>query len=486
MGGVSPVKIQRKKEPMRLFIFLLTFSLILAACGAPATGSPAAPSVKIEPTTAPIESVTEAAFGNSLLAVEWTGRSKGNLLFPLDPATGLALPDYEPIPLGQSYVYAFSPDRRTLAAVTFQNDQATNGNLLLVDLKTWETRPLELRTNGWVSAMVFSPDGKRLAIADGVSTYTLTVFDLEQGVILAQKEDDFLITRLKFTADTESLMLYGILIEKRSTENEVSEGAPQVRLLDAVDLTPLWSVDLKSVRDGIFPKDEKAVVDYSQPGTAMYLSPALVFALDKNALYIVHADSEQLTTVDFDSQKIATVEIQDQLSWFERLLSLTAGTVHAKVADGTSKQAMISPDSQFLYVIGVRNESSQDKYGDWQMNQTPLGLEIIQMSDGSRLEHFETDSTELSISPDGRFLYLHYWTDRGPSTEIFDIAHRQIISRKDGVYAHPALRMNGEPLLVSSYSFAENSHHMGIFQPDDLKALMEWTGSNYIDWITLR
>ena len=469
------MNIPRKKDTMPLPTFLLTFVLLLTACASPA---------KELPTAVPTKAVIKATFEDSLLVVEWQGRSKGNLLFPLDPSSGTALPGFEPIPFGQSYSSAFSPDQHTLAAVTFLNDQATNGNLLLIDLKTWKTRQLKLKPNGWASAIVFSPDGKRLAIADGISTYRLTIFDLEQGVVTAQKEEDFLITRLKFTADSASLMLYGMVIDNRFTENEMSGDPPQVRLLDARDLTPRWSVDLKAVRDGVYAKDEKVTPDLSQPGTAMYLSPAVVFAPDQNTVYVAHADSDQLTIVDFDAQKVETLEIQAELSWFERLLSLTAGVAHAKVADGTSKQAAVSPDGQLLYVVGMRNESVQSKNGNWDMNQIPLGLEIIRTSDGSRVERFETEAADLSLSTDGTFLYLRNWTDNAPWTEIFDISTGQVITHKAWIYATPALRVNGEPLLVSTYSTGEFSHHMSIFQPDGSQLLSEWTSSGYIAWLT--
>ena len=477
---------------MRLITFLLTFLLILTACAAPAKDlSQTTPSLDMEPTIAPVkptiaptEVATKATFESSLLAVEWVGRSKGNLLFPLDPASGTALSAYTPIPLGQSYSYAFSPDRRTLAAVTFQNDQATNGNFLLVDLKTWKTRPLELKPNGWISTMVFSPDGKRLAIADGLSTYRLTIFDIEDGVISAQTKEDSLITRMKFTANSESLMLYGTVIQNRYTENEISGGAPHVKLLDAADLSPRWSVELEVVHDGIFPKDENVTPDLSQPGTALYISPAVVFAPDQNTLYVAHADSDDLTIADFDAQKVETVEIESELSWFERLLSLTAGVAHAKVADGTSKQAVISPDGQFLYVVGLHYESFQDQSGNWQTSQTPLGLEIIRTSDGSRLEHFETDSSDLSLSPDGRYLYLRNWTNTAPWTEIFDTAKLQITSHHKEIYASPVLRMNGEFLLVSTYSVSDVLHQLSIFQLDGSNMLAEWTSSNYVSWLT--
>lgn len=473
---------------MRPITVLHIFLLILTSCAAPPKDVFLTPSLVTESTNihveAPANTAVTTTFEESLLVVEWKGRSGGNLLFPLDPVSGTALPTYTPISLGQSYSYAFSPDRRTLAAVTFPSENIYRGDLLLIDLPSWRIRAVELETSGWVSALTFSPDGKRLAIAQGESAYHLTMFDLVKEMITAQTEEESLITRMKFTADSESLMLYGTVTQNRYTVNEVSGGAPQVKLLDADDLSPRWSAELETVHDGIFPKDENVTPDLSQPGTALYISPAVVFAPDQNTLYVAHADSEQLTIADFDSQKVETVEIQAELTWFERLLSLTAGVAHAKVSDGTSKQAVISPDGQFLYVVGLHYESFQDKMGNWQMNQTPLGLEIIRTSDGSRVERFETDSSDLSISTDGQLLYLRNWTEDAPWTKVFDLSTHQVIAHKEWIYAAPASRMNGDPLLVSTHSTGEFSHHMSILSPDGSQLLSEWTSSGYITPIT--
>jgi hypothetical protein len=200
-------------------------------------------------------------------------------------------------------------------------------------------------------------------------------------------------------------------------------------------------------------------------------------------LYIVHADSEQLTTVDFDKQQVRTVEIQSQLSWFERLLSLTAGIAHAKSADGTSKQAIVSPDGQLLYVVGVNNTSIVDQRGNSQITRTPLGLEIIQSSDKSRVGHVDTDATELSLSPDGRFLYLRNWVDTSPWTEIFDTAVRQIIARQEAFYATPSPLMNGQFLLASTYVSPDGKYHMSVLRPSDLRVQADWIGPDFIDWL---
>lgn len=469
---------------MRLPTFLLIFILVLTACAAPAAPQ-ATPSlsIKTQPTAVPTESPAEATLETSLLVTEWKGQSEGNLLYPLDPARGSALPGYEPIPLGGSYFHAFSPDKRTLAVVSFAHETA-NGRVLLVDLATWKTRQFETELKGWVTAMVFSPDATRLAIAYGDYTHKLAIFDLQQEVITAEQQTDSLVTRLKFTADGEALMLY--TVNSQATGDGMSAGPPQVLLLDAADLSPRWAAELAGVRDGVYPTDEETTPsNFSEPGRALYFSPGIAFAPDRDAIHIVHADSDQLTTVDFDTQQVKTLGIHTELNWFERLLSLTAGVAHAKIGDGTSKQIAVSPDGQFMYIVGVQNESFQDSLGNIQMSQTPLGLEIIRTSDGSRTAQIETEAGELSLSPDGRFLYLRYWADQYtvPWTEVFDTSSSQIITRKAGLYASPALRINGEPLLVSTYSLTENSHRMNISRPEDLKVLTEWTGAGYIGWL---
>jgi hypothetical protein len=478
------MKIHPKESDMKLQTFSLVFLLVLTACAAPAAPQ-ATPStfIKAEVTTVPTEVPAEATFETSLLVTEWKGQAEGNLLYLLDPANGSALPGYEPIALGGTYFHAFSPDRRTLAVLSFAHETA-NGNLLLIDLPTWKTRQFETELKGWVTTVVFSPDGTRLAITYGDHTHKLAVFDLQEGVITAQEHTDSLVTRLKFTADGDSLMLY--MLNNQATGDGMSAGPPQVLLLDTADLSPRWTAELVGVRDGVYPTDEETTpANFYEPGRALYFSPGIAFAPDRDALHIVHADSEQLTTVDFETQQVKTLDIHTKLSWFERLLSLTAGVAHAKIGDGTSKQIAVSPDGQLLYVVGVHNESFEDSMGNIQMDQTPLGLEIIRTSDGSRTAQIETDAGELSLSADGRFLYLRYWADHYtvPWTEVFDTSINEIIIRKANVYASPALRINGEPLLVSTYSLAENSHHMSVSRPEDLSVISEWEGAGYLAWL---
>ncbi len=146
----------------------------------------------------------------------------------------------------------------------------------------------------------------------------------------------------------KALMAYGPQLASTgiAANASVSVGAPKVALFDASDLSLLWAAELKCVRDGTFPKkaDTANTQEIYQPSAAWHFQPGIAFAPDRDALYVVHGDADRLTTVDFASRRVKTVDIRPRLSWLDQLLTLTAGVAYAKGMDGTTKQAIASPD----------------------------------------------------------------------------------------------------------------------------------------------
>lgn len=474
--------------------------LVLAACSAPLVGAPATPPQTRKPVStqaeksAPLPSKS-GTLADSILAGLWKGNTEGHLLVPFDPTSGQALADYEPISLGQSYSYAFSPDRRRLAAVGYVSPQHPHGGSLhLIDLETWEDHVQELQLNAYVTAMDFSPDGDRLAITYGNNDSQILVINVAEPSVKSktaalQTSLDFLVNRMKFTSDGSELMIYGYRTENPSTVNQQNPDPPVVALLDSSDLSVSWSADLEGVRHGIVPKDENSdePVDITQPDQAVYLIPGLTFAPEHDALYVVHADEEVLTTVDFAAQEVASVEIQPRLSWFERLLSLTAGVVHAKIAEGTTKHVAISPDGETLYIVGQNNELAEEKVNSWEIIENPLGLQVVRAEDGKRLARYDTDASDISISYDGRYLFLQGWSQEHDSawTQIHDTTSNQPITRiENNTWLVPTRRLNGMPLLASSvYINGESEHQYTTANPDDLSVLAEWNSSDYLVWL---
>jgi len=483
-------------------ILSIAVLLVLAACSTLSGEAPITTMQAEEPV--PVQAEKSAPTGlpgkpgtlaESILAGLWKGNTEGHLLIPIDPATGQALADYEPISMGQSYSYAFSPDQRRLAAIGYVSPQHPHGGSLhLIDLETWEDHVQELQLNAYVNAIDFSPDGERLAIAYGNTDSQILVLNVAELPVKSktaalQTSMDFLVNKMRFTSDGSGLMIYGYRTENPSAVNQQNPDPPFVVLLDSSDLQVSWSVDLVGVRHGILPKDETSEepVDFTQPGNAIYLFPGLSFAPEGDILYVVHADEEVLTTVDFEAQEVASVEIQPQLSWMERLLSLTANDVHAKVAEGTSKQVTISPDGDFLYIVGMQNELSQEKSDEWQIIENPLGLQVVRAEDGRRLSRYDTEASDLAMSYDGHFLFLQGWSQEHDSawTQIFDTTTNGPVTRiENNTWLVPTRRLNGAPILASSvYINGESEHQYTTVNPGDLSVLAEWSGPDYLIWL---
>lgn len=476
--------------------------LIVVACTAlPEDTPPAATQIEItEPVQAEKSDPTAPAtkqgtLAESILAGMWKGNSEGHFLVPIDPISGQALTDYEPISLGLSYSYAFSPDQRRLAVVGYISEQGPHGgNLHLIDLETWEEHFQELHLNAYVSAMGFSPNGDRLAIAYGNVDSQILVINVADPPVKSktaalQTQMDFLVNKMKFTSDGSGLMFYGYRTENPSSVNQQNPDPPQVALLDSTDLSTSWETDLEGVRHGIRPKDENSdePVDFTQPGQAIYYFPGLAFAPEEDMLYVVHANEDILTTVDFDKQQVSSVEIEPQLSWMEKLLSLTASVAHAKVAEGTTKHVAVSPNGETLYIVGQNNELGEQEGNVWNIIENPLGLEIVRARDGSRIAHYDTEASDISISYDGRYLFLQGWNQEQNSawTQIFDTRTNEPVTRiENNTWLVPTRRLNGEPILASSdYINGENEHHYATFDPEDLSALAEWSSEDYLVWL---
>ena len=481
-------------------ILYFTVSALLAACATlPGNNSEVPAQVaKSTPfqskTSAPISSTIEpGSLMDNIPAILWKNSAQGDLLVLINPHTGQVLPDYEPMPMGQAIFQAFSPDQHTLAAVGFvSGDHPNGGSLHLIDLDTWKEQVQELRLDSYVNAMAFSPDGRKLAIAYGnTQSHVLVLYGnppVTSKTAIRETSLDFYVYNMKFMNDGSGLMIYGSKIENRYTVNEMSPDPPIADLLDSADLSVRWKTSLSGVHHGILPKDENAAAppDMTQPGQANYLYPGLVFAPDRNILYIAHADEDKLTTVDFDAQKVTTLDIKSQLSWIDRLLSLGTIVAHAKVAEGIRKSAVISPDGQFLYIVGQRSELGESTNNETQVNTIPLGLQIVRTQGGSRMAHYDTDAEELSISADGRYLYLRTWgvSPGIARTEVFDTSTDQIISRLDGMWLMPTRRLDGRPILGSSvWMNDKNIYHNSIVDPQDMSVLAEWDGPDSITWL---
>ena len=469
------------KHPHRLLMLASALVMLLAACSPQRTALPT-PFPSLPPAQAPASTATAGPTseppGLGVPAIQY-GYTDSKLVLA-SSLTGQPLKGFTPIPLGDTYSYAFTPDGHTLAVVYA-------ATLYLVSLPGWKIRTVDIGLHGWMSALAFSHDGNRLALATGDSNSGLCIVDTRLGHVTASAQAGFAVHNLKFTGDGKALMVYGPHLAATGQEANigVSIGAPEAALLSTSDLSPLWSARLDGLRDGTFPKQPNTP-DLYQPGVAWHYSPGIAFAPGADVLYAVHGDADRLTTIDFTRRTVKTVAVRAKTSWFDRLLAWTAGVAYAKGMDGTTKQAVISPDGKLLYVVGSTEAVSKPEGSkDWNFTFTPIGLEVISVQDGSLVQKLDAQADMAALAPDKQHLLLLGWKQSSdtPWTEIYDIRSMQVTQHLDGVRLIPARRADGTAVLQSSVTISGNKCDMLSMDPESWSVIARWTATPCANWL---
>jgi hypothetical protein len=297
---------------------------------------------------------------------------------------------------------------------------------------------------------------------------------------MAEQLLDFYPVSYQFTPDQSGIMFFGA---KGMT------GKSYVALLDATTLEILWQTEVEGLLNGQVMKEGSS--DWLD---GMWWQPAAAFSPQSPTLYIVHADQEALTTVDFGAQQISNHKIAKPLSWIERLLMLTARTAYAKMANGVTKQAALSPDGTQLYVTGVRYNAEEDEANNLEFQQIGLGLQVIDPASGEVRARVETEAQSLSIDETGRRLFLHGWTTEEARafttewTEVLDAETLEVIE----VIAHKSVavarRLDGTPILLSTTTLENGQTELAVLDPTTLEVISssaDWYGG-YMGWVVLR
>ncbi len=459
--------------------------VILTAC-TPAAPAPLAIPPTPGPTLAPTVSIltsqpiaTSEPVGIGVPVIEYVGGQSE--LRVVSSMTGKPFDEFASIALEYYDNYVYSPDGKTLAVIS-------NAQLYLIDLPSWNFRQMDTGLRGPVYSAVYSPDGTLLAFASGSSGGDLQILDARNGEVRASTQAGFSIRNLKFTTDGKAIMVYGPQFAGTgvAASAEVSVDAPKAVLYAVPNLRPLWSVKLNGIRDGTFPKKAGAgnTPDIYQPGAAWHFQPGLAFAPKADLLYLVHGDQDKLTTVDFTARHVKTVDLQVKTRWLDRLLALTAGVAHAKGMDGTTKQAVISPDGKFLFVVGNTETVTPKANGtDWDITDTAIGLQIIDPQDGTLVDKIDTPASLVRLSPvDGQLLLIG-WDQGRPFTDVYDISSRSVIRHLDGMYLIPTRRLDGKAILASSDFLNGYETYVTVLDPLTWATTSQWTGKGDVGWL---
>jgi hypothetical protein len=413
----------------------------------------------------------------------------------VDPATGQDAPGYAPIVLRHSEylpAYALSADGQKLAIVDGSGESCepyaggtrcvgSADTLHLIDVAAWRVVTATLPTKGAVGPLRFSPDASRLALINTEQgAHTLILMDAATGDVVAQRALVFPPWLMEYAENGRTLMIYGQPLG--SNPGVTQPDPPRVQLVDAATLEVTWEQELAGVLSGFWCL-ENCTTSHEMQVFASWM-PAVVPSVDGSQLYVVHADEEKLTTVDLQARTLRTVEIDRVQSGLERLLALTASVAQAKgAADGAYKEAALSPDGTRLYVVGRSMSAADDGHGGWQIAETSLGLQVIDVESGRRVASRESEASGVRITLDGAHGLLNGWGEQEQWAEVFDVDSLEPVGRLAGWEVAAIRQVEGRPVIVASHP-GENTTRFAVFDARSLDAIHSWAAKGYAAWLT--
>jgi hypothetical protein len=406
-------------------------------------------------------------------------------IIPVSAETGKALEDAQAVVLGGAIAYGFSHDRSQMAFLSNRSDGCLTYCLRIMDLHSWEEMvqpiPVEKDMSAWFVVPEFDAAAGILPLVMNRQSDTigqLLLVDRAQGKVTARVNVPASISLAVITPEG-NVAVQGIQSARSGTEPVVYVG-----LFDDADLHLLWEKTLAEipllVDGGGEPHD---------PMQGAYYDPADAFAPDGSKLYLVAADRPLLVTVDFQKQAVGSVEIRKPTSWIERLLTAGVQTVSAKSMNGISKMGVLSPDGRYLYVVGMETRVVQNQRGENEVKETPLGLQVIDVENGTLLEQIETESSRLAMSADGQTLLLHGWRNSptgstAPWTEIFNTQTRKVVQRVSGT-AYPSHLLDGSPAWLVTDQSGGVTTELKFYRPGEQRERSKISGSGYVDWVMI-
>jgi hypothetical protein len=426
---------------------------------------------------------------------------------PFDPGSLADLPGYEPIGFGHHYQYAISPDGRTLATMTWPSGMHNrDGVLHLIDLPSWTEHSTGVTLDDYVNDLVFSPDGKALYWTQP------TQRDPAHGLPRDYQLYRYAVGRRKLTVVTgfpssfspgemhllrsgSRLAIYGVPTDA----NYLADDVPRVLLVDLVAGHLVADVRLDGVTAG---QIQLETAGPDEPPYRFYL-PGLAWDLEHDLLYVVHADTDEITVVDLAQGEISRqATVHPRYTLLERLGNWLVPVAAAKGSvPGTEKRAVLSPDGTRLYVAGLRSEMTRreddqewiwhevpsglqigsgqrhrvKRTGEWIWHEVPLGLQVIATGDLAELGRVDLAVSDLALSPDGRWLLL-------ASTQEVTQADGGIEHVGRGLYLFDAQQLQEVAHLAPEVEFRLNG-----FSPDGRYAYVstsasDWQGDRYGNW----
>lgn len=460
----------------RMTIIICAFLLLLAACMGEGSELPA-PDMDVS-----TPQLAQAPAQNaSLRLVALSEADEGLIGRPIDPLTLADLPGYDAIDFGHHYTYTLSPDGRTLALITWPSGSHNRGGALhLLELPTWELTTTEITFGVFVTPLRFGADGRALYwteparrdAAHGMPRdYELYRYNLDGGRLTAVTSlpPSFIPWEMQHLSSVKQLAIYGIPTDA----NNLVEDTPHVLLIDLAAGNIAADIPLEGVTAGQFRVQTAAE---NEPPYRM-VRPGLAWDLERDLLYVMHAEEEKVTVVDLVQAEVSRqTDIRVQQTLLNRFLSLGVQVAEAKAVPGTDRQAVLAPGGHVLYTVGLLREMLPAEDGDgWAYQETPLGLQVIAAEKLTEVQRLDLPVTDLALSPDGQWLLLRSAYDTTGADGGLERVHH-------GLYL-----VDTTSLAVAAHLMPESEVHLQGFSPDGRHAYLstatsEWLGDHYGNW----
>jgi hypothetical protein len=304
------------------------------------------------------------------------------------------------------------------------------------------------------------------------------LFDAASGELLAETKLAFQPEFLAFNTPGSALVAYGQ--EPGEAPGTTPPGSPQLLLAGIPALEEAWAYSFKDLTSGNWclencegPHEELSYV---------YWQPALAYSAARNQLYILHADENKLTVVDFAAREVNTMEVQEEQSWFEELLALTASVARAKgIANGATRAAVLSPDGARLYAVGRNTHSTVSESQGIQVEDEFIGLLVVDTATGKLLPGRDVPADGIKLTADGKYLLLHGWSEQEGWTEVVDAESLESVAHLDGWQVVAARQAGGAAVLLAQDP--NGRHEPVLLDPITLEMASPWQFKEFNFWI---
>lgn len=333
----------------------------------------------------------------------------GVYLVAVDPHTLEISEERQPIELGRGGQRALSPDGGTMALGWAPTGGAgvDPQRLVLIDLASWTRRDLDFEA--LISRIFWSADGARLYVAINQLCFVQCV---ESGELVTIEPDSGqVIARVDLPGAAQSALspdgttLYIFGRERSDPQVEPQVLAARLTAFDIERGVVTAELELSDIRFGQLVGRDGDGTDFVNYEHKGVMSP------DGSLYYIAHANEDRITVIDLKEMTVRrSGEIREPSSLAERVLDYLAGSAHA-IGPITGRGISISPDGRRLYITGWEEGPTVESGEGWEFESH--GLKVVDAESFEILAEAPPFETEAAIprhewmvpGPAGRYLY---------------------------------------------------------------------------------